>query len=557
MITENMPGTLLFPVYPLLGQIAQRGVSLPVRPERVQLSVCHSANPEPTRLGFLRSLRQVERFTELFSQVRLRQYQQEAARAIAGSVLEQKGLSFVVMFPRQSGKNLLQAQLETYLMVLLAERGAEMVKLSPTYQPQSLNAMRRLESALEGNLLTRGRWRKTAGNHYRFRNAHLTFLSAAPGSNIVGATASTLLQLDEAQDIEIGKYDKQIAPMAASTNATRVFWGTAWTGNTLLARELRAAEQAEAQDCLRRVFRIGAERVRREVPAYGRFVDEQIARLGRSHPMVKSQFFSEEIDFASGLFPPARIGLMAGSHAARSAPQPGRIYALLIDLAGEDESARLDASAAENQNFANPGRDSTALTIVEVDLSLMSDGLIGRPRYRVVQRCLWTGERHSSQYARILSLVEHWQPWKVVVDASGVGAGLASFLRDKLGERLLPVVFNQQVKSKLGWGFLAVVDTGRFQNFDEQQADEPQRQLQQLFLEQARGCDYETSIGPERLLRWSVPQSARGSSGQLLHDDLLLSASLCAFLDDQPWAIPAPGLLIPALDPIEEMNGGY
>ncbi len=56
----------------------------------------------------------------------------------------------------------------------------------------------------------------------------LTFLSAAPGSNVVGATASTLLQLDEAQDIEIAKYDKQIAPMAASTNATRVFWGTAW-----------------------------------------------------------------------------------------------------------------------------------------------------------------------------------------------------------------------------------------------------------------------------------------------------------------------------------------
>jgi len=64
----------------------------------------------------------------------------------------------VVMFPRQSGKNLMQAQLEVYLMALLAEEGAEMVKLSPTYQPQSLNAMRRLETALEANFLTRGKW---------------------------------------------------------------------------------------------------------------------------------------------------------------------------------------------------------------------------------------------------------------------------------------------------------------------------------------------------------------------------------------------------------------
>jgi hypothetical protein len=49
------------------------------------------------------------------------------------------------------------------------------------------------------------------------------FLSAAPSSNIVGATVSLLLECDEAQDVEIAKWDKEIAPMAASTNATRVF----------------------------------------------------------------------------------------------------------------------------------------------------------------------------------------------------------------------------------------------------------------------------------------------------------------------------------------------
>lgn len=233
-----------------------------------------------TRAEFLRGLREIRNFSRVFGRVRLRNYQIEAADAILDSVLGKKGLSFVVMFPRQSGKNMLQAQLEVYLMTVLGGMGAEMVKLSPTFQPQSLNAMRRLETALEDNYLTHGQWQKSAGNHYRFKNAHLTFLSAAPGSNIVGATASTLLMLDEAQDIGIAKYDKQIAPMAASTNATRVFWGTAWTGQTLLARELRAAQEAEARDGVRRVFRLGAEQVRAEVPAYGLFVDEQVARLG-------------------------------------------------------------------------------------------------------------------------------------------------------------------------------------------------------------------------------------------------------------------------------------
>ena len=526
-----------------------------------------------TRAEFLRGLREIRNFSRVFGRVRLRNYQIEAADAILDSVLGKKGLSFVVMFPRQSGKNMLQAQLEVYLMTVLGGMGAEMVKLSPTFQPQSLNAMRRLETALEDNYLTHGQWQKSAGNHYRFKNAHLTFLSAAPGSNIVGATASTLLMLDEAQDIGIAKYDKQIAPMAASTNATRVFWGTAWTGQTLLARELRAAQEAEARDGVRRVFRLGAEQVRAEVPAYGLFVDEQVARLGRSHPMVRSQFFSEEIDFAGGLFTPARLGLMQGSHAACEAPQAGKRYAMLVDLAGEDEQARKEGSvSAETDQLENPGRDSTAVTIVEIDLSLLDDDLIGKPRYLVAQRYLWQGEKHSTLYQRLLSLAKHWNCEKIVVDASGVGAGVCSFLRDRLGERVIPLVFNQKIKSDLGWGFLAVVDTGRFQDFKPRQAfttedgrlnllslqmaDEQER-LQSLFQRQLQALSFEVGIGPQKTLKWWVPDGTSDPLGGLLHDDLVISAAMTAILDEYEWTPTFAPAIIQASDPIREMDGGF
>ncbi len=499
---------------------------------------------------------------------RLRSYQAQAAEAIVDSVLKGRGLSFVVLFPRQSGKNMLQAQLESYFLLLLEEEGAEMVKFSPTYQPQSLNAMRRLELALEGNCLSRGRWKRQAGNHYRLGNARLTFLSAAPGSNVVGATASTLLQLDEAQDIEIAKYDKQIAPMAASTNATRVFWGTAWTSQTLLARELRAAEAAQEADGLQRVFRIDAERVRREVPAYGRFVDEQIARLGRSHPMVRSQFFSEELDLDAGLFNAARLGLMQGSHAPLDGPQEGCSYAMLVDLAGEDEG--LNGAAG---NLENPERDATAITIVELDTGLMQDDLLNRPRYKVVWRANWVGERQVSQYGRILALAEHWQPRRLVVDASGVGAGLAAFLKEKLGSLVLPVQFSQQMKSKLGWGFLSVVDTGRFQDFKSDVLDEAasgkenplaavmrneQQKLQARFARQLLAVQASCAAGPARLLRWSVPDSVRDpEEGGKLRDDLVVSAAMVALLDEEEWSTPAEAFLLQAEDPLEAMRGGY
>ena len=531
--------------------------------QRIRLSETEKLS----RPDFLRSLRRVGNFTRVFGGIRLRTYQQAAANAIVRSVLENQGLSIVVMFPRQSGKNLMQAQLEVYLMTLLAEEGAEMVKFSPTYQPQSLNAMRRLETALEANFLTRGKWHKSAGNHYRFHKSHLTFLSAAPGSNIVGATASTLLSLDEAQDIEIAKYDKQIAPMAASTNATRVFWGTAWSAQTLLARELRAAREAEARDGIRRVFQISAEEVRREVPAYGLFVDEQVARMGRNHPMVRSQFFSEEIDFAGGLFTPSRLGLMQGAHPALETPQPGKRYALLIDLAGEDEALRQGGADTE---LDNPARDLTAVTVVELDFSLLGEDLVGKPIYRVVNRQLWQGERHSTLYARLLHLADLWQPEKIVVDASGVGAGVGSFLRDKLGERVITLQFTRQLKSRLGWGFLAVVDTGRFQDFSARSAPDQwsanpllgqmaaeQDRLQALFYRQLAGLQAEVSTGPERLLKWSVPEGARDPEGGLLHDDLVLSAAMVAILDEQSWHLSSQAVLIEAHDPILEMDGGF
>ncbi len=37
--------------------------------------------------------------------------------------------------PRQSGKNELQAQLETYLLLLYSELEGEIVKVSPTWKP--------------------------------------------------------------------------------------------------------------------------------------------------------------------------------------------------------------------------------------------------------------------------------------------------------------------------------------------------------------------------------------------------------------------------------------
>lgn len=481
-------------------------------------------------------LKDVTLFAAHASGLRLRSYQREVARTIADSVINRKGLSIVVVFPRQSGKNELQAQVETYLLTLFSLVDAEIVKVSPTWKPQTLNAMRRLQRVLERNLITRGRWAKEAGYIYRVGKARIFFLSGGPQANVVGATASTLLECDEAQDVTIAKWDKDFAPMAASTNATRVFWGTTWTSRTLLARELRAAREAEKRDGQRRVFMIQADEVAQEVPAYGEFVGEQVAKLGRNHPLVKTQFFSEEIDAEGGMFPPARRALMQGSHERRCSPEADKMYAMLLDVAGQDEAATDQASfdyAQDASKLQNAGRDATALTVVEVDLSTLEDELIQAPTYRVAYRDLWVGVKHTMLYGQIKALAEHWGAKYLVVDATGVGAGLASFLDKALPKKVIPFVFTQKSKSDLGWEFLAVIETGRYKEY--QAKDDPH---QAAFWKQVEYCQSAVVEGPGKLLRWGVPDGTRDAEGgELVHDDLLISAALCALLDKQEWGL--------------------
>ena len=551
-------------------------------------------------------MRDVQLFARHASKLSLRSYQQSVAVAIVESVIEGRGDTIVVMFPRQSGKNELQAQVESYLLMLFFTANAEVVKISPTWKPQSFNAMRRLERVLSKNMFTQLNWKKESGYIYRVGDARIFFLSGSQEANIVGATASTLLEVDEAQDVTIPKFDKDIAPMAASTNATRVFWCTAWTSRTLLARELRIAREAERRDGRKRTFVLTADDVATEVPAYGKFVAEQIAKFGRNHPLVRTQYYSEEIDAESGMFSAHRLALMQGSHPRQTSPsaQPGRIYALLIDVAGEDEAVADDTAisglqlhsgpglppgkptpaktgpvdrpvepgrggagwrlrslprpsgrgahacrAAQGSGLANPSRDSTALTVVEIDLDSLANEAFKAPTYRVVDRKSWVGVRHSTLHAHIRALVEHWATYRVVIDATGVGAGLASFLERAFPNRVIPFVFNSTTKSRLGWDFMAIIETGRFKDYATEESQRAAFNLQLSY------CQMEIIPGPDRKMRWGVPDSARDvSTGEVIHDDWIMSAALCAVLDGLEWSISAPPLLVQAADPLQQMD---
>jgi hypothetical protein len=56
-------------------------------------------------------------------------------------------------------------------------------------------------------------------------------------------------------------------------------------------------------------------------------------------------------------------------------------------------------------------------------------------------------------------------------------------------------------------------------------------------------------------MRWGVPDGTRDEvSKELVHDDELISAALCAILDEQEWSIGGVPVIVERIDPLLEMD---
>jgi hypothetical protein len=449
----------------------------------------------------------------------LRPYQVEIARAIVASVRGGWGLQFAVVCARQSGKDEVLAQTIAYLLNLYQRAGGTIVVAAPTFRPQSLISRARLLDRL-ANPLNRRQVAARDGYIVGLGQATARFLSAGPAASVRGETASLLLVANEAQDILPDRWDAVFDPMAAATNATTVFSGTVWSDRTLLARQMRHLRRLEAVDGVQRVFTVPWERVAAEAPAYGERVRARIAQFGRDHPFIRTEYDLQELAGGGGLFGPARRAQLQGDHPRQRRPTPGRTYAFLLDVAGEDGAGGgIDDGAGLRARGTR--RDSTALTVVEI-----TPGAPGAlPRYRVVDRRLWTGARHTDLHATLVDLARnHWRARAVIVDATGVGAGLASFLTAALGANVVrSFIFSAASKSDLGWRLLALIDSGRLKEYAPDGAPDTA-----LFWRQLEACAYEVRPGPGKLLAWGVDDART-------HDDLLLALALAGALDDLDW----------------------
>jgi hypothetical protein len=455
----------------------------------------------------------LEEYTHKFLNRTFYPYQIEIANAIIDSVFGHKGLTFSVLLARQMGKNEISALIEAYLLAYASD--GTIVKAAPTYKPQIVNSRLRLLSMLGSPDIHKRVWRAQGyiiGVAPPIKSAdaqagpRIMFLSASPDASVVGATASLLLEVDEAQDVSVEKFNRDLRPMASTTNATTVLYGTAWSDDTLLAQVKVTNQELEELDGIRRHFQYDWRTLAAINPNYKAFVEREMQRLGEEHLTIRTQYCLQTISGAGLLLSERQRHLLRGVHYWLDAPDEGDIgyYVAGLDVGGE-------ARPKQGERQARGKRDSTILTIARVAWNELQ-----LPSLQIVHQVQWTGKPYLEQYAQCVALCELWDIRRLVIDKTGLGEGMASLLRGKLGEdKVIPFHFTRQSKSKLTYQLLSLIDSGRLKMYQDDGApdDISIEAWKQLKLARCR-------VPGENLLDMYVAPNEG-------HDDYLISIALC------------------------------
>jgi len=441
---------------------------------------------------------------------RLRPYQSLPGRAIVDSALNRRGLTFTVVMARQAGKNELSAHVELFLLAKNAKRSLDGVKCAPTFDPQARISLRRLWGLIGGAGLEPLATRED-GHAVRFGRARQLFLSAEPAASVVGHTASLLLEVDEAQDVEREKFDREFRPMAATANATTVYYGTPWDDTTLLEQAAQSNQELERRDGVRRHFQFDWTAVAELNPEYGRYVEGERARLGESHPLFQTQYALTTVS-GGRLLRASQRAQLRGTHARESAAVAGESYVAGLDVGGQDLEA-YPARPEPVEGRARAGHDPSVLTIARV-VAPPSDALVPEPRLEVVEHLAAAGEKHDELLGRLVDLLGRvWRVRRVAVDATGLGETLARLLAKTLGPAVVrPLRFSAESKSRLGYNLLAAVNGGRLKMYAADGSPEQVEFWRQM--EMARAA-YRSG----RTMSFFVDPSAG-------HDDYLMSLAL-------------------------------
>ena len=444
-------------------------------------------------------------------QGRIRGPQSDIIDRVELAVNQQRGEVITVLCSRQAGKNETAAHIhDRFLIGHESVPGSTWIRMAPTYKPQLVTSMDRIEKFYTDdpflvNVRSRHGYMKTNGH------ANLMFLSAGQQAHVIGATASVCLDVDEAHTIDADKYEDEIHPFTADTNAPTVMWGIAGDKLDLLHAY---RERNEGTD---RLMLYPASVWADLNPHYAAHYEGRIRDLGRDHPFVLMNYDLVAVESVGAyLKEHHRAALFSGDHPQLEGPRdsegptPHRRYYMVVDIGGESE-----IPSDELTRQLEPQRDSTFGHILEVDPHEPRGGDVV-PVVRIVRSLFWTG-RHlvdlKSDGAaedvanQLVAVAQHWGVVGGMIDALGVGEAVAKVVQRRY-PAIEPYVATSATVSEDCYATLALLNRNRLRYYQADPAvDENRREMEQ----QARHTRYE--IAAHERMRIVKP-IGRGSTGQ-------------------------------------------
>lgn len=389
---------------------------------------------------YIRARRDPQWESEVLSKRPLRGPQAEIIKRVEKFVAEHQGGVMPILLSRQTGKNELAAVLQRRHLWRRqnAPQDSIWIRTAPTYLPQIVNSKKRLRAILKLDgkkrvmhpIFRKRKLIQEEGYIWRVGNASVEFISSGPQANVVGATASECLDMDEAHKVDKDKFDEDFAPFTADTDAATLLWGVA--SNGLDTIEWYRENNIENGYPERNLF-YPCEVWMDVRPQYRKHVEGRIKVLGYDHPIIKTQYRLIKVPAVGRFLQANHIrNLFSGDHERELAPRDGDRYEGIIDIAAGNEDFNPEDSMAGEEQTAT---DSTAIWIYKVSPILSSNGLF--PIVRLVNVIWLTGVDLDKQEPEIKETILQWRLQRVSIDAVGVGRQIAESMENEFGTEVI------------------------------------------------------------------------------------------------------------------------
>lgn len=370
----------------------------------------------------------------------LRGPQLEMIQKAEAHVKRHDGEIMTIKSSRQTGKNEVEAILERRHLLYrqFNHRYSCWIRTAPTHKPQLVNSKKRLREHLLLNanniirypLFQRSKLAKEEGYIWRVGNAAVEFLSSGPQANVVGATASTCLSMDEAHKVDKAKFDEDFAPFTADTSAGTILWGVGGNGLDTLQYYIDA-NNANGKKHLNLSF--PCDYWIDVHPPYRKHVESRVNILGWDHPIIMTQYRLMSIAARARYLNDKQVrSILSGEHERQLKPRPGRRYEVLVDLAGGNEEFNPDDAL---QGMEDVPTDSTAIIVYEVTDEIAYNNVF--PIIHIVNIIWLTGTDLGVDEEMIEETIKYWNAGKVTIDSIGVGRQIGENMEKKFGPNMV------------------------------------------------------------------------------------------------------------------------